>query len=130
MVGSILGAAAALLRENLDRGVRTAVDLESLGRVRPGSIPKADRPQAKGEIALASLDDPQAPAYQKVRSSLEFIAAGQNLRSIAVTSGLQNEGKTTSAANVATAMAQANTRTILVDCDLRRPRIHKVFRID
>ena len=132
VLGAVVGAVVALLRENLDRAIRTSEDLADFGLVHLGSIPKASRSQQAGELALASLEDDQgaqAVAYQKVRSSIEFIAAEQRLRSVAVTSALQSEGKTTTAANLATAMAQTNTRTILIDCDLRRPRIHKAFRV-
>ncbi len=130
VVGTILGAAAALLRENLDNAVRTPQDLEDLGLVHLGSIPAAKNP-GKRELALAALDDaesPQAAAYHKVRSALEFIALERDLKSVVITSALQGEGKTTLAANLATVMAQANKRTILIDGDLRRPRIHKVFK--
>ena len=130
VVGSILGVGAALLRENLDTAVRTPQDLENLGLVHLGSIPLAKN-TGERELALASLEDtegPQAAAYQKVRSAIEFMALEQDLSSIVVTSANQGEGKTTMSANIATAMAQANKRTILLDCDLRRPRVHKVFR--
>ena len=130
VVGAILGAALALLRENLDTAVRTPQDLEDLGLVHLGSIPTAKN-TGERELALASLEDtegPQAAAYQKVRSAIEFMSLEDELNSIVVTSANQGEGKTTAAANLATAMAQANKRTILLDCDLRRPRVHKVFR--
>lgn len=129
VVGAILGAAVALLRENLDRAVRTQDDLEALGLVHLGSIPAVKR--AGGDLALASLempDSPTAAAYQKVRSAIDFMRVERDLPSIVVTSAVQGEGKTTTAANLATAMAQANHRTILIDGDLRRPRIHKAFK--
>lgn len=130
VIGSILGAALALLRENLDNAVRTPQDLEQLGLIHLGSIP-LDKNTEGRELGLASLDDlesPQTAAYQKVRSALEFIAFEKDLTSLVVTSALQGEGKTTTSANLATVMAQANKRTILIDGDLRRPRIHKVFK--
>jgi len=130
VVGAILGAALALLRENLDTAVRTPEDLERLGLVHLGSIPEAAN-ATKRELALASLYDPESPqaaAYQKVRAAIEFAGLDRNLSSIVVTSAQQGEGKTTTSSNLAIAMAQANKRTILIDGDMRRPRIHKVFQ--
>lgn len=130
VVGAILGAALALLRENLDRSVNTPEDLEALGLIHLGSIPHSKNGENR-ELALASLDDAesaQAAAYQKVRSALEFMAFEKDIHSLVVTSAVQGEGKTTASSNLATVMAQSSKRTILIDGDLRRPRIHKVFK--
>lgn len=130
VLGLVAGAALALLREALDTAVRTPEDLEQLGLVHLGSIPKATN-IGNRDLALDSLEAPgsaQAAAYQKVRAAIEFAGIDRDLRSIVVTSAQQGEGKTTVSSNLAVAMAQASRRTILVDGDLRRPRIHKVFR--
>lgn len=68
-----------------------------------------------------------AEAYRLLRANLRFASVDKALRSLAVTSALENEGKTLTAANLAIAMAQAGTRTLLVDADLRKPAVHKLF---
>lgn len=131
VIGAIAGTAIGLARERFDRAVRTPDDLEALGLLHLGSIPKTARTDSS-ESALASLErreSPQAAAYQKVRTALEFLSAERRMTTLAITSASPGEGKTTVAANLATALAQSGRRTILIDADLRRPRVHKVFQI-
>jgi capsular exopolysaccharide synthesis family protein len=68
-----------------------------------------------------------AEAYRTLRTNLLFSAAVQELKRIVVTSAGPKEGKSTTAANLAIAFAQQGHRVLLVDCDLRRPRVHKMF---
>lgn len=79
---------------------------------------------------LISLRDPKSPvseAYRTLRTNLEFSSFNKKLRSISVTSPGPGEGKTTTISNLATAMAQTNQKVLLIDGDLRRPQIHKLF---
>ena len=131
VVGAILGAALALLRENLDNKIRTTDDLERLGLVPLGSVPKASNKTAQSlELALISLRDPdtaQGQSHQKIEAAVRFLAGQHDISNLLVTSASQGEGKTTLASNLAISMARSNTRTVLVDLDLRRPRVHKAY---
>ena len=131
VVGAILGAALALLRENLDNKIRTTDDLERLGLVPLGSIPRAPkRANRTLELAMISLTDhntPQAQAHQKTQAAVRFIAGQYEINNVLITSASQSEGKTTLASNLAISLAMSNVRTALVDLDLRRPRVHKVY---
>ncbi len=131
VVGAILGAALALLRENLDNKIRTTEDLERLGLVPLGSIPRASgRENDKLELARIcqeSPDTPQAQGHQKTQAAVRFIAGQHEINNVLITSASQGEGKTTLASNLAISMALSNVRTVLVDLDLRRPRVHKVY---
>jgi polysaccharide biosynthesis transport protein len=133
VVGAILGAALALLRENLDDKVRTTEDLERLGLIPLGSIPKARKKLAKSlEMARISLTNPdtaQAQAHQKTQAAVRFLASQHEISNVLITSASQSEGKTTLASNLAIAMARSNVRTVLVDLDLRRPRVHKAYEL-
>ncbi|MBD0325652.1 MAG: polysaccharide biosynthesis tyrosine autokinase, partial [Pyrinomonadaceae bacterium] len=90
-------------------------------------------PADGGEItALALIDDvrsPVAEAYRHLRTSLLLSSAGQPPRTILVTSSQPSEGKTTTAVNTAVMLAQTGVDVLLVDCDLRRPRVHAHFGI-
>ena len=79
-------------------------------------------------LALTSdVRSPTAEAYRHLRASLLFAARGRSPRTILVTSGSSFEGKTTTAINTAVAFAQSGAKVLLVDGDLRRPRVHRHF---
>ena len=80
--------------------------------------------------SLISRMDPRAPeaeAYRELRTSIQFSSVDRPIRTIVVTSSGQDEGKSTTAANLAIAMAQIGRRVVLCDADLRRPSLHELF---
>jgi capsular exopolysaccharide synthesis family protein len=82
------------------------------------------------EMALITLRDPgsaAAEAYRTLRTNILFSSLDRPLRTLLVTSTAPNEGKSTTLANLAVTMAQAEQRVLLVDCDLRRPSLHTLF---
>lgn len=72
---------------------------------------------------------PISESYRSIRTNIQFANLDKNLQTIMVTSPTAREGKTTTLSNVALAMADADHRVLIVDCDMRKPRIHKVFEI-
>lgn len=79
---------------------------------------------------LITVTNPRSPiseAYRTLRTNLEFTSLDKPIRSMVVTSASPEEGKSTTLANLAVAIAQAGKKVILVDCDLRRPSLHQVF---
>jgi len=70
---------------------------------------------------------PAAEAYRTLRTNLEFASVDEPVRTLLVTSSIPGEGKTTTSSNLAVAFAQAGRTVILVDADLRKPGIHKLF---
>ncbi len=81
-------------------------------------------------MSLVTLTDPRSPvseAYRALRTNLSFYSLDTPIRSLVVTSPMAGEGKSTTIANLAVTMAQSGRRTILVDCDLRRPSLHTLF---
>lgn len=79
---------------------------------------------------LITITDPRSPvseAYRTLRTNLSFYSLDKPLQTLVVTSPTPGEGKSTTIANLAVTMAQGGRRTILVDCDLRRPSLHTLF---
>lgn len=90
----------------------------------------APEPEPGANTALALIDDvrsPVAEAYRHLRTSLLLSSAGQPPKTILVTSSQPSEGKTTTVVNIATMLAQTGADVLVLDCDLRRPRIHAHF---
>lgn len=82
---------------------------------------------------LITITDPRSPvaeAYRRLRTNLEFASLDSSLRTLLVTSAGPDEGKSTTLSNLAVSIAQAGRRVILVDGDLRHPRLHELFGLD
>src|SRR5438105_15936512 len=85
---------------------------------------------AAAATPLVMLADPHsaaAEAYRSLAANLQFAYADRQLQTIGVTSAAEGEGKSTTVANLAIALAQSGRRVIVVDADLRRPGLHTLF---
>lgn len=133
VVGLMLGVGAAFLMETLDDRVRSREQLERItGWPTIGLIPVITAAK-DGEHDLATMEAPNSPAaeaYRTLRTAVQFVGLERPLDAIQITSAKPSEGKTTTAANLAIALAQAGKRVILLDADLRKPRLHKEFGLD
>ena len=132
LVASLLVVGIAFLLEYMDDRVKSgAVAEEVVGLPTLGTIVKMGPAKGQSEIPpLATMLHPRSPAaegYRALRTNVEFAAADASVRTLLVTSSIPSEGKTTTAANLAVVFAQAGRRTILLDANLRRPGVHKIF---
>ncbi len=129
-LGLMLGIGLAFLREALDTRVRTADSLSRrLGLPILAQIPPPPR-SLRSSGRLAMLDGPEtiyAEPFRILRTNLELIDPDRPAKSIMVTSAVEGEGKSTTAANLAVAAARAGREVILVDLDLRHPYIPTFF---
>jgi capsular exopolysaccharide synthesis family protein len=130
LLGLALGVGLAFLIERLDERVRLREDIEeSTGAPLLAKIPTAVMPKA----GLLILDEPYAEAsesYRVLRARVLYAASQLGAGPILVTSFRDGEGKTTTAANLAVALAQAGKLTVLVSADLRRPSLVEFFGED
>jgi polysaccharide biosynthesis transport protein len=140
VLGLLLGVAAAIGRGYLDRTVKTPGDVEALTHATflgllpevEGTLAAKKRRQKDGMspelVVHTSPMSGVAEAARSVRTNLLFSAPDKPFRVLLVTSAGPSEGKTTVTCCVAIAMAQAGKRVVIVDTDLRRPRLHRIFR--
>lgn len=133
-IGLLLGLAVAFVRDYFDDTLRTKDDLDLASGGIPvlGLIPAVPGWRDRGTPVLESATHPHSAtseAYRSLRTALEFAAIEHKVGIIHITSSSSGEGKTTTAANLAVALASAGKRVVLVDCDLRRPRVHEFFGV-
>jgi Mrp family chromosome partitioning ATPase/capsular polysaccharide biosynthesis protein len=131
MIGMVLGVGLAFLLEALDRRVRSDQDLTTLLELPLlGRVPVLQGPTDPRELAmLYRRDTAEAEAYRRLRASLELADPGLDARTIMVTSATRGEGKSTTIANLAVAMARAGRRVALVDLDIHKPTVGAFFGI-
>jgi capsular exopolysaccharide synthesis family protein len=130
LIGLMLGLITALLVDYADDTVRTADDLTNMIRGRPVlAVVPSEHPPDGGPIALQHPDSLVVESYRTLRTSVQFLGLDQPMQVIEVTSAVPGEGQTTTAANLAVVLAQAGHSVVLVDADLRRPRIHEIFSL-
>ncbi len=129
VLGLILGLLAAFLRDYFDRTLRTVEEIErAFGVPVIGQIPSV-RQANRGERSriLWEENGDFAESFRGLRANLQYLAVQWPLKTILVTSPAANQGKTTVCASLATAIAQAGQSVVLIEADLRRPRLADTF---
>lgn len=125
-VGVLLGIALAVLRDRLDNTIKDRNAVEELaGTGVVGVIPLEKARQEEPAIVFADANSGDAEAYREMRTNLQFLEVDNPPRAIVITSSLPGEGKTTTAVNLALVLAEAGHSVVLVEADLRRPRVTK-----
>jgi capsular exopolysaccharide synthesis family protein len=132
VVGLLLGAAIALVRETLDTTIKSLEGLHRLVEVANLGLIPYDGDARKSPLLVYERTQRSArsEAFRQLRTNLQFVDVDQPPRVIAVTSSLPHEGKSTVAANLAVILAEAGTRTLFVEGDLRRPRVVKYLGLE
>jgi polysaccharide biosynthesis transport protein len=133
VIGLALGFGLALLFEHVDNTVKTPEDIKALGLPFLGMVPnvgqRPGQPAASRAVTTASPEAAVAEAYRVLRTNLIFSAAADGGRALVLTSANPGEGKTTTTANLAVALALNGAKVLVVEADLRRPALHQHFRI-
>jgi polysaccharide biosynthesis transport protein len=129
VIGLFLGIILAFGRDRLDDRVTERSDLESLGLTVFAGIPRAANVGSdSGRLVTEHQPrSPSAEAYRSLRTSIMAMARQSGDRVFAITSPLLGEGKSTTAANLASALSHADKRVLVISADLRRPSLHRFF---
>jgi polysaccharide biosynthesis transport protein len=130
ITGLGLGVGAAFALDALDGSIRRPEDFAKLSRA-PVLLAssRAVAPPDQRPIALSQPDNAAVEAYRSLRTNVQFMGIDRKLQVIQFTSAVAGEGKTTTAANLAVVLAQTGADVVIVDADLRRPRMDKVFAV-
>jgi Mrp family chromosome partitioning ATPase/capsular polysaccharide biosynthesis protein len=131
-VGLLLGIVFAFLRDAVDTRIRSAEEIgDRLGIPLLARIPEPPRPlqMSDGLVMFADPNGREAEAFRMLRTNLDFVNVDRGARTIMVTSASQRDGKSTTVANLAVALARAGKNVVLVDLDLRRPYLHRFFDV-
>lgn len=124
LVGLALGVGLAVLRDVLDTRIRNIHDVEQTGKGPiVGGISFDSKARERPLIVHVDPRSPRAESFRTLRTNLQFIDIEGAPRSFVVTSSVGGEGKSTTAANLAITLADAGSRVLLVDADLRRPKV-------
>jgi len=146
IIGIVLGIVLAFVIETLDTSIGTIEDVESLLQIPVlGLIPSADieskgkrkgesdTQSSKGSRGLVTHFEPKsivAESYRSLRTNLQFMDVEKQGKSFLITSSSLQEGKTFNVVNLALSMAQAGDKVLLIEGDLRRPKISSMFGLD
>ncbi|MEI7534839.1 MAG: polysaccharide biosynthesis tyrosine autokinase [Verrucomicrobiae bacterium] len=123
--GLIMGIGLAFFIEYLDTSVKTIDDVERTFQAPVLGV----IPQNIGYLLDEGSESKHAEAYRVLRTNLLFSRKEETLNTIVIVSAGAGEGKSTTAINLATVFAQAGSRVLIVDSDLRRPTLHKLFKV-
>ena len=125
-LGLALGVGLAVLRDVLDNTVKTRDMLERISDVSlVGTVPLDKSRREEPAISFETENSAIAEAFRKLRTNLQFLSVDNPPRVIVVVSSAPSEGKTTTAINIALALAETDNSVVLVDGDMRRPSLHK-----
>lgn len=126
IVGALLAVGLVALIGYLDDTVKGVDDVRRL----TGKAALAAIPSVQQDDGIEVVLDPRSPmteSFRSLRTNLQFAMAGHDIHSLVFTSAQPGEGKTTTVANLGAALAQGGLNVVLVDADLRKPRLHKLF---
>jgi capsular exopolysaccharide synthesis family protein len=129
VVGALLMAGLAFVIEYLDDTIKDPDTLEQeLGLSTLGMVPLFSYKDVKETLIMVTQPrSPIAEAYRQVRTNIQYVGVSRDLKKLLITSPNAAEGKTVTSANIAVALAQAGNQVILVDTDMRRPNLHRLF---
>ncbi len=129
LLGLLVGVGIAVLRFTLDTSVKSSEELEQAADSTTLGVVTFD-PDAKSNPLVTLRGTPRAEAFRSIRTNLQYVDVDNPPRTVVITSSLPSEGKSTTACNLAIAVAQAGSKVLLLEADLRRPKVAEYLGVD
>lgn len=129
LLGLLVGVGIAVLRFTLDTSVKSSEELEQSADSTTLGVVTFD-PDAKTNPLVTLRGTPRAEAFRSIRTNLQYVDVDNPPRTVVITSSLPEEGKSTTACNLAIAVAQAGSKVLLLEADLRRPKVAEYLGVD
>lgn len=129
LLGFLLGVGAAVLRHTLDTSVKSTEDLEDAAGATALSTVAFD-PEGRTNPLVTLRGTPKSEAFRTLRTNLQYVDVDNPPHTVVITSSVPSEGKTTTACNLAIALGQAGSKVLLVEGDLRRPKVAEYLGVD
>jgi capsular exopolysaccharide synthesis family protein len=131
VIGLVLGLGIAVLREALDTRIRNEHDVEAITSAPIlGGIAFDSRTTQNPLVVKDDPRSPRAESYRTLRTNLQFLNVGDEDKSFVLTSSIPGEGKSTTSANLAIAIALSGQRVLIVDADLRKPKLAEYLGLE
>lgn len=131
VMGLLIGVGLSLLREALDTRIRGEADVSRISSAPIlGGIAFDSDALRKPLLTQAPTQSPRAESFRQIRTNLQFAHVSHATRAVLVTSSVPGEGKSTTAVNIAIAISQSGQSVVLIDADLRRPRISEYLGLE
>jgi len=137
LLGAFAGAAFSFgfvyVRNYFDRTIKSPEDIEYKKIELIGWVPKVKELHSKNGIDYSELillnepDSISSEAFRTLRTRVQFSKYTKNAKTLLITSSAPGEGKTIISVNLTASFAQANKKSVILDCDLRKPRVHRIF---
>lgn len=129
VLGFMVGVFLTFLLEYLDSTFKTPDDVEkNLHLPVLGAIPLISS-RGKETIVKSNPKSPISEAFRTMRTNIQFTNIDKDIKTLAITSSTMAEGKSTVASNLAISLAQEEKKILIIDCDLRKPKVHKIFNL-
>ena len=131
MIGLLIGLGTALIRDNLDRTISAQEHIKEVTEAPVLASVGFDRGINQSPL-LTNLGSfaPRTESFRLLRTNLQFLDLDAQPRCLVISSAVPGEGKTTTSTNLAVALAQTGRRTLIIDADLRRPRVAGLLGLD
>ncbi|MDY6855769.1 MAG: polysaccharide biosynthesis tyrosine autokinase [Thermodesulfobacteriota bacterium] len=127
-LGFFWGLAVAFFVEYIDNTIKSSEDIKNI-KFFPilGIIPRTNYLMNMGTILKADPKSNIVEAFRTIRNNIQYTFADKSIKTIAITSSIENEGKSTLASNISIIMSKTDKKVILIDLNLRRPSLHRFF---